>query len=593
MAKKKNNKRRDRYLTAVSNLLFFTKDCERRDDVLLKLDWALRNLGKEDRVLWVLGIVRKYHLVTWNPTGAGQQLPEKDKRKRNLILRDFGLSRIVEDYERLVDSFIPNWPHFMSLTEIHDSQALRKLPFNIIHKGKQVPLPVDDLLLSLRAEEEALAENASNRYCEDGVDFLPFKDDWKWVRVAEGCSRQEAVAMGHCGNGVGKKGDVLYSLREPIRKKAKVFWRPHLTFICNKNDYFGEMKGRANSKPSSVYNERITKLLKQSDFRGIKGGGYLPENNFDISELSSRQIAEIIVENPRFDMSEFRCEKAEVLHRFDDDWDLAFHPGFIEPDRPKKSYKISDSIPMLAFRRLIKLKSGTVRIPHLILPFVQGYLGLPLMKRSGEDIPDISTKLKKLLELVTVRGVSAGSLLRPDCPWFVLLGSTSPEEIVSAFPRFASATPIPQLVSRFGPGAHLVHAISLKLGVEIVQGNEDTWKLLRFRSVHRFLECVMDYPTLRTIKRLKRGDLPVDERRILKQKLLTRLKEFEFGQSEFNMVMENPENLGSGCSVVASDLGIARICTEIDFDETRNPETFLQHLVRTYDYNRMPVKFAA
>jgi hypothetical protein len=57
--------------------------------------------------------------------------------------------------------------------------------------------------------------------------------------------------------------------------------------------------------------------------------------------------------------------------------------------------------------------------------------------------------------------------------------------------------------------------------------------------------------------------------------------------------MENPENLGSECSVVASDLGLARICAEVDFSEASDPQSFVKDLVRTYDYNRMPVKFAA
>ena len=55
MDKKKKIKRRDRYLASVSNLLFFTKDYDCRDDVLIKLDWAFENLGKEDRVLRLRG----------------------------------------------------------------------------------------------------------------------------------------------------------------------------------------------------------------------------------------------------------------------------------------------------------------------------------------------------------------------------------------------------------------------------------------------------------------------------------------------------------------------------------------------------------
>ena len=266
MSKAKRPKRRDRYLATVETLLFFRQNTTLRNDVLDKLDWAMKNLRKEDRVLWVLGIVRRYHLVTWVPKGACEKLPPKNQRKREKVLHSFDLHRIVEDYERLCESFIPNWHHFMALTELHDSEALRSMPFNRKQSGKQIPLAVEEVLINLRDREQALATRNSGRHCTDGVDFIALADGWKWVRVAEGCSGQEARAMGHCGNGAGRPGDILYSLREPVKKKGKVLWRPHLTFICKRTNYFGEMKGRANSKPSAIYHDRITELLKHPEF---------------------------------------------------------------------------------------------------------------------------------------------------------------------------------------------------------------------------------------------------------------------------------------------------------------------------------------
>ena len=39
------------------------------------------------------------------------------------------------DYDRLIESFVPNWPHFKSLAEIHDSHALRGMPFHQMSNG--------------------------------------------------------------------------------------------------------------------------------------------------------------------------------------------------------------------------------------------------------------------------------------------------------------------------------------------------------------------------------------------------------------------------------------------------------------------------
>ena len=585
LKKVRKSNRRDRYLQSVSGLRFFTRDHKRRDDVVAKLDWALEALQKEDRVLWVLGIVRRYHLLTWNPDES-DALPRKDKNKRAFALRNFGIARANEDYNRLVESFLPNWSHFKSLAEIHDSHVLRSLPFHHMKDGKQTPFSVNEVMLSLRSQEEALAESSLSKYCDDGIDFLELKNGWKWVRVAEGYSRQEAVAMGHCGNGAGKADDVLYSLREPIRKKNKQLWRPHLTFICNKNRFFGEMKGRANSKPSSIYNDFVTQLFMQNEFRGVKGGGYLPENNFALSDLSSRQIAEIVVANPQFNLSDFLCQQAKLIHDFKDGWDLSFHHPPDEPDRPLANYKIEDSVPMLFFRRTVKVGSKSVVLPALTFPFVQGYLGEPITKRSHEVIPKIVDKFKTMLRSVDVRGVSGGSIFRPNCPWFELLGVTSPDELVRKFPHFASATSLNELACRFGEGPHLVPALSLQIGKQIIQEEKKSWRILRFRSLSQFLENVMDCPTLRAFRSLKEEHLLPQARQNLKNELVSRVNNFRFGQPDLKVGLEYPESLGSACYVTVTNQGLAKICADIHFSDVTDSKSFLHFLVRTYDYNR-------
>jgi hypothetical protein len=572
-------------LESVSGLLFFVKDPEKRNDVISKLEWAIEHLSKEDRILWLLGIVRRYHLLTWNPPET-DVLPRKDKNKKAYALRNFGLSRAIEDYDRLNDSFVPNWPHFKSLTEIHDSHALRSLAFHQMINGRQSPLSVNEVILRLRLQEDSLAQSSFSKYCDDGLDFLALENGWKWVMVAGGYSRQEASAMGHCGNGAGKMGDVLYSLREPIRKKNKVLWRPHLTFICNKNGFFGEMKGRANSKPSPIYNDFVKQLFMHNEFRGVKGGGYLPENNFTLSSLSSKQIAQIVVANPRFELSDFLCQHAEVLHDFKDGWDLAFHSNLDEPDRPLANYKIKDPVPMLLFRRTVKVEAKSVVLPTLALPFVQGYLGEPIIKNSPEIIPNLVDKFKTMLRRVEVRGVSAGSIFCAKCPWFELLGVKSPSELVKKFPHFASATSLNELACKFGPGPHLAPALSLKIGKQITQEGQKVWKILKFRSISQFLESVMDCPTLQALRILREEHLLPQSRQNLKNELVSRISNFRFGQTDLKVALESPESLGSRCYVTVTSQGLSQICNDINFLEVKDPKSFLQFIVRTYYYNR-------
>ena len=244
-----------------------------------------------------------------------------------MALKRFGIDRIEVDYRDLLEKFIPSWPHYLSMAENYRSNELEKIRFSQNERGKQVPLSVLDLMLKLGECENSIISKCSQSFCEDGEDFILLDDGWKWVRVEGGYSQQEGLAMGHCGNYYAKKGDVMYSLREPVQQEEEVSWRPHLTFICSRSGHFGEMKGRANGKPSAVYHNRITSLLSQPNFRGIEGGGYLPENNFSITDLKEDGVCQIVRDNPEFELSKWSFRNTHLLFDFGDGWDWSFFEG--------------------------------------------------------------------------------------------------------------------------------------------------------------------------------------------------------------------------------------------------------------------------
>lgn len=104
---------------------------------------------------------------------------------------------------------------------------------------------------------------------------------WKWVDLQRGSCTKEAKAMGHCGNAGETDGDNIFSLRDPEGYA-------HLTFIVN-NTFLGESKGRGNSKPSPRYHPAIIEFLESQYVNAIMGGGYKPENNFELSDLNEKQ----------------------------------------------------------------------------------------------------------------------------------------------------------------------------------------------------------------------------------------------------------------------------------------------------------------
>lgn len=116
---------------------------------------------------------------------------------------------------------------------------------------------------------------------------------YKWYRLGEESSNCEGDAMGHCGNTASpRSGDDIFSLRQIIEHDGQKYHRPSLTFIVN-GGVLGEMKGRANQKPNKKYHPYIMELLKSDYIEGIFGGGYQPENNFQLSDLSEEDIEEL------------------------------------------------------------------------------------------------------------------------------------------------------------------------------------------------------------------------------------------------------------------------------------------------------------
>jgi hypothetical protein len=148
-----------------------------------------------------------------------------------------------------------------------------------------------------------------NRFKETQKVFIPyepedeiitFPDGYRWVDLKRPSCDVEGEAMGHCGNSAAySDDDTVLSLRQVITKEGEKFWRPALTFILNtRSGMLGEMKGRENSKPKKTYHPYIVALLRQPFVKGILGGGYKPEANFDLGDLDKATQEELIREKP-------------------------------------------------------------------------------------------------------------------------------------------------------------------------------------------------------------------------------------------------------------------------------------------------------
>lgn len=111
-------------------------------------------------------------------------------------------------------------------------------------------------------------------------------EGWAWKSLGCGYSKGEGAAGGHCGNSSRKSGDNLLSLRDPED-------RVHLTFVVNAG-VLGEMKAAGNTKPGSIYHPAICTLLASPYVVGIAGGGYMPEVNFDLADLATEELRDLM-----------------------------------------------------------------------------------------------------------------------------------------------------------------------------------------------------------------------------------------------------------------------------------------------------------
>ena len=255
--------------------------------------WAMKHLRKDDRIVWFLSIVQRAALLRMRE--SGESVPLKMRRKIERKLKGFEAERVYADFE---SGFMLKWPHYQSLVDVYQLGRMKDYSFHLKEGNRLIPKTADEVLCYHEEMDKKLEELAKGeRFCADGEPFIVFDDGWAWYMIREGGSVQEAKAMRHCGNGVGSEGDRLLSLREPIRKGDLLFWKPHLTFILN-NGVLGEMKGYANTKPDSRYHPYVESLLEHKVVREVRGGSYLPKNNFSFSDLTSEGKIRVLEKKP-------------------------------------------------------------------------------------------------------------------------------------------------------------------------------------------------------------------------------------------------------------------------------------------------------
>lgn len=279
-----------------------------RQEAMKVLDWAMKKLRREDRVIWYLRLYRINLLQTLLRTGKieDDKKPKMEKTLEKWVREVAAKSGESVNEVRVSAAEIK--------TKTRDLEHIASM-FPTVQKmdayqwgSQSVTKLVDDMQkLEQEWREEIDSDERSLTPTEadydDSEKIIDFSDGFAWWSLGVNYCRREGDSMGHCGNSASyAESDVVLSLRRRVNGRDV----PFLTFILDRETgLLGEMKGRANEKPAPRYHRYIIDLLRHSLVKGIKGGGHAPENNFTLSDLPRDIQDSLIIEKPELAEAEY------------------------------------------------------------------------------------------------------------------------------------------------------------------------------------------------------------------------------------------------------------------------------------------------
>ena len=273
------------------------------------IDTFRRTYRKNDRIVWIIRVAKIKMLSGFvddvvdmlnNPLSRqiiedkfGEKINSIKKYKsvnagefRKLWEDPIGLSNTLERLNHYVGYGIPKVDEYVFGYESPDTL------FTIFEQYEQEWKKEASRLIPF--EKQDLDEvDIIKEYKIKGVTYA-------WVDLNTPSCNLEACAMGHCGNSPrSHTRDTILSFREIVEKGEMKFWKPHLTFILTHNGSLTEMKGYANQKPDKKYHPYIVDLILDDRVERVRGGGYMPENNFSLNDLDD-ELREKISDEKEF-----------------------------------------------------------------------------------------------------------------------------------------------------------------------------------------------------------------------------------------------------------------------------------------------------
>lgn len=211
-------------------------------------------LKKQDRMVWYIKVLRAYLSNNINSVKGSYNFKDMETFNNDLF-HYYGYN--IGDIENT--QYVNQ-----NISELFDTFQSY---INKYQQSDKAPVPVK------QGDKEIIK-------CNDGTSW--------WFIDRAYCS-EEGRSGKHCGNVMGQEdtSQRILSLRTANHNVI-------LTFILLDNGYLGEMKAKANLKPSEKYHPNIMQLLLNPMIKGIKGAGHAPYMNFSIFDLSEQNIQVLV-----------------------------------------------------------------------------------------------------------------------------------------------------------------------------------------------------------------------------------------------------------------------------------------------------------
>ncbi len=319
------------------DILAANRDPRLREQINQDINWARKTLRKNDRIVWFLRWSKIWYQSSGGIWAGGMADPNQSTPLQQFNQR-FRAGYVAGDL-RSPPAMKAQLAHFLSLP-IPEIQAYVF--------GTESPRHLFEQFAGYETEWRQRIEEERSLITPEAEDetLIEFPDGFAWWLLPRGGCPVEAEAMGHCGNVPSQRpGDRILSLRRRVRRGDVERWYPVATFILDAAGQLGEMKGRGNDKPALKYHPYIIELLRHHIITGIKGGGYMPENNFAMSDLDAETRDRLIAEKPelkgllRYYEDEGMTER--VLDMLDNQLRARDLPEYERYDRDKREFLLA------------------------------------------------------------------------------------------------------------------------------------------------------------------------------------------------------------------------------------------------------------